>query len=533
MIWVDLIYNLALLVALSVVSGFVDTRWKRTTRLGALLQGVVFGGAAVIGMLRPFVYAPGLIFDGRSVMISLGGLFFGPWTMVVACLITIPLRLAQGGPGMVMGVLVILASAGLGIGFHRRRLGRSGEMSAIALLEFGVLVHLTMLAMTAALPPTMILPVLKRIAWPVLLTYPLATVLIGKILSDQAARGRFLEELRTSEQRFQAIFNSAFQFTGLLTPAGLLTEANKAILDFGGLRREEVIGQPFWQARWWRGNEARVRQLQEAIRRAAAGDFVRYEVDLQGAGQTTATVDFSLKPVFDPAHRVVLLIPEARDITARKLAEETLRTSLEEKEALLKEVHHRVKNNLQIISSLLNLQAQKVGNAEARVFLRETQNRIRAMALLHETLYGSESLARVNFRRYAESLCAHLGRTYASPAHSVRLRPEIAEVTLPPDQAIPAGLIINELVSNAFKHAFVNRAEGEITVQLRTSDEHSYTLRVTDNGVGLPATTDPQAPTTLGLRLVDTLARQLDGTLTTRLDSGTVFEIVFPIQPQA
>lgn len=128
MVLVDLIYNLALLVALSVVSGFVDTRWQRTTRVGMLLQGVVFGGAAMIGMLRPFVFAPGLIFDGRSVMISLAGLFFGPWTAAVTCLMTIPLRLLQGGPGALMGVLVILSSAALGVGFHRLRRRHLGEV---------------------------------------------------------------------------------------------------------------------------------------------------------------------------------------------------------------------------------------------------------------------------------------------------------------------------------------------------------------------------------------------------------------------
>ena len=107
MVWIELIDNLAVLIALSVVSGFIDARWKRGTRVGVLLQGIVFGGAAVIGMLRPFVFLPGLVFDGRSVMISLGGLFFGPWTAAVACLMTIPLRLALGGSGAAMGVLVI------------------------------------------------------------------------------------------------------------------------------------------------------------------------------------------------------------------------------------------------------------------------------------------------------------------------------------------------------------------------------------------------------------------------------------------
>lgn len=330
MIWVDLIYNLALLISLSVLSSFVDARWKRTTRLGVLLQGVVFGGAAAIGMLRPFVYAQGLIFDGRSVMISLGGLFFGPWTAAVACLMTIPLRMAQGGTGATMGVLVIVSSAAIGVLFHLvHRNGRSGRLPTFSLLLFGIVVHLAMLTMTLALPFNMILPVLQRIAWPVMLTYPLATVLIGRILSDQAERAQSLAALQDSEQRFRAIFNSAFQFTGLMTPDGTLAEVNQTALDFAGVAKENVIDRPFWETPWWRGNEPRVRQLRDAVARAAAGEFVRYEVELQGVGTTTVVMDFSLKPVFDEVGRVALLIPEGRDITERRQAEEALRFSAE------------------------------------------------------------------------------------------------------------------------------------------------------------------------------------------------------------
>ncbi len=338
MVWIDLIYNLALLVALSVVSGFVDSRWKRDTKLGAILQGLVFGGAAVIGMLRPFVFAPGLIFDGRSVMISLGALFFGPWTAAVTCLMTIPLRVAQGGPGAVMGVSVILASAAIGVAFWLRRPPGPREVSFKTLLVFGIWVHLVMLALTTALPREMILPVLKRIGWPVILIYPLATVLIGKILSDQAARAGFLESLQESERRFRAIFNSTFQFTGVLQPDGTVTEANQAALDFAGIKLEDVRHRPFWEARWWAGNEARVRQLREALTRAAGGEFVRYEVELQGAGDRTAVVDFSIKPVRDAADRVVFLVPEGRDITERIRAEAETRAGEERLRGILETI---------------------------------------------------------------------------------------------------------------------------------------------------------------------------------------------------
>ena len=205
MIWVDLIYNLAMLIALSVVSGFVDMRWKRSTWTGACLQGVVFGSAAVIGMLRPFVMGPGLIFDGRSVMISLGALFFGPWAGAVACLMTVPLRIFQGGSGVWMGTMVILVSAGIGTLLHWARHGKQGKISSLTLFLFGLLVHMGMLSMAIFLPAEVAWTVLKKISLPVMSIYPLATVLIGKILSDQASQDQLLGSLREERERLAGI----------------------------------------------------------------------------------------------------------------------------------------------------------------------------------------------------------------------------------------------------------------------------------------------------------------------------------------
>ena len=150
--------------------------------------------------------------------------------------------------------------------------------------------------------------------------------IVGAIESirDVTDRKQAEEALRESENRFRAIFNSTFQFTGMMTPDGVLMEANQASLDFAGIAKEDVIGKPFWDARWWRGNEARVQQLKQAIARAAEGQFVRYEVELQGAGDTRAIIDFSLKPVFGPDGNLTMLIPEGRDIEERKRAEDAL-----------------------------------------------------------------------------------------------------------------------------------------------------------------------------------------------------------------
>jgi two-component system, cell cycle sensor histidine kinase and response regulator CckA len=315
MVWIDLIYNLALLVALSVVSGFVDARWKRNTRLGRLLQGVVFGSAATIGMLHPFVFAPGVVFDGRSVMVSLGALFFGPWAAAVACLMTIPLRMVQAGPGATTGVLVILASAAIGVCFHLRREIR--EVSVAALLGFGVVVHLAMLAMMVTLPPDMILPVLKGIGWPVMLAYPPATVLIGKILSDQAARSGFLESLRESEDRFRCLVESAPEAI-FVQRQGRIVYLNPAMLTLVGASKSgELLGTDFM--------ERMAPEYRQAIREridfqretgSAAAPMDQEYLRLDGSRVPVETTAVAIGYQGGDAHLVF-----ARDITDRKRTE--------------------------------------------------------------------------------------------------------------------------------------------------------------------------------------------------------------------
>lgn len=208
MVVVELVYNLALLIAMSVVSGFVRHRWKRRWE-GEVLQGIVFGTAAVIGMLRPLVLTEGLIFDGRSVMISLCGLFFGPLSALVAGGMASACRLWQGGVGTPMGVLVVLCSVCLGAFFHSRWRRCEGQYTVGQLLAFGLLVHLAMLAMAFSLPLEVALDTLRRIGLPVLLTYVPATLLVGKILGDQDARERFTAALRDSEDRLRTALEAS------------------------------------------------------------------------------------------------------------------------------------------------------------------------------------------------------------------------------------------------------------------------------------------------------------------------------------
>lgn len=217
------------------------------------------------------------------------------------------------------------------------------------------------------------------------------------------------------------------------------------------------------------------------------------------------------------------------EVAERKQAEQATKTSLVEKELLLKEIHHRVKNNLQIISSLLNLQSTHTDDPRLQEICQDSQDRIRSMALIHEKLYRSENLALIKLAEYLEELTDYLFRSHSVAAHKIELKIEANEVLLDINTAIPCGLIINELVSNAFKHAFVNGQQGKIVIKIWSNTADQLTILVNDNGIGLPGDIDFRNATSLGLQLVNALVTQLDGTIELERQHGTTFKVTLRI----
>lgn len=213
-----------------------------------------------------------------------------------------------------------------------------------------------------------------------------------------------------------------------------------------------------------------------------------------------------------------------RDITRQVETETRLRDSIHEKEVLLREIHHRVKNNLQVVQSLLGLQARAHDDPRVRAMFEESQARIHSMALLHETLYGSTDLARIDFAEYLTQLAAHLLRSYGALGR-VRLRAELDKVQLNLDVAVPCGLIVNELLSNSLKYAFPNNRQGEIRIGLREPEAGLVELLVADDGIGLGS--EWQTSKTLGLRLVRTLADQLGAKLEIGNTGGAEVKLTF------
>lgn len=215
----------------------------------------------------------------------------------------------------------------------------------------------------------------------------------------------------------------------------------------------------------------------------------------------------------------------AEDITERKRTEQQIQASLKEKDILLQEIHHRVKNNLQVISSLLNLQSGYIKDQQAIESFKESQNRIKSMALIHENLYQTKNLSQINFAEYVQQLGVNLFRAYGVNSSAISLKVDVENVLLSVDTAIPCGLIVNELVSNSIKHGFTPGKSGEICILLIRVPNQDNKLRLTvrDNGVGFPKNIDIREPESLGLQLVNTLAAQMKGTV--ELNSKGITEV--------
>ena len=346
-------------------------------------------------------------------------------------------------------------------------------------------------------------------------------------------RRRSTHALEESERRFRAIFDQTFQLMGLLSPDGTLLEANQAALEYVAAAPADVMGRPFWETPWWTHDPELKTWVRDAVAEAASGKFVRQEVGHRGADGVVRSFDFSLKPVMDAEGRVSLLIPEGRDISERKRAEEErdrLLTLEREKSEQLKlsvrEAHHRIKNNLQSISDLLYLELTSGDGTTAEDALQESIDRIQAIATVHDLLSQDEDVRVVDARVVLERLVPMV--LHGGPAiGAADVEMDVASVPLSSKRATALALIVNELVSNAVKHACNNGKSGMIRLSLR-QDSEDLVLRVRDNGPGLPAEFDLAKDSHVGLDVVRTLAeRDLNGCFALRNEGGVVAEVRF------
>lgn len=234
-------------------------------------------------------------------------------------------------------------------------------------------------------------------------------------------------------------------------------------------------------------------------------------------------------PIYDDQGRLVALEGIARDVTERIKAEAALQRSLREKEILLREIHHRVKNNMQVISSMINLQAHLIENEKVKEIFKQCQKRIRSMALVHEKLYSSPDLTSIDFGNYLESIAQIIFHEYQWQLGQIEMEKRIEPLRLNINLAIPLGLIVNELLTNCFKHAFPQGRSGKIWITLEKVTEKRAKLEIKDNGVGIPEDIEWKKPKTMGLTIIDALVDQIDGEMEIDRVAGTAIRIFFPL----
>nr|WP_319374618.1 PAS domain S-box protein [uncultured Methanobacterium sp.] len=359
-----------------------------------------------------------------------------------------------------------------------------------------------------------------------LLSANLTDDIISGMLMDITSRKIAEKALQDNEEKYRTLFESNPNYTLLLNLDGRILDINGAASEFMGLTPEKVIGRNLLELRIFQ--EEDVDFLREKFSQAVKGETVKLaQYKLINKKGEYNWVQSQLVPIKKDGEIYSILVIDT-DITERKNAIDNLKSSVNEKEILIKEIHHRVKNNMQIISSLLNLQSQHLTDDEkvARDVLKESQNRVKSMAMIHEKLYQSKDFTHIKFEDYVQRLVSDLFYSYNTTVKKVKFRVDVENVDLNMETAVPCGLIISELFSNSLKHAFPHGREGEVYVSLKKEDGE-YELVISDNGIGIPHDFNFKHPESLGLQLINNLTKQLDGEIKLDRSHGTKFIITF------
>jgi len=360
---------------------------------------------------------------------------------------------------------------------------------------------------------------------------------VVEISNDISALKATEEALRASESKARALFENAAQ--GILTAStdGRIVTANAMVEKLFGYDRGELLGQLVEVL------------LPESMRDGHKGRHAEYEAqrgtrpmglgrDLRARRKDGSEFPVEVSLSFIPEGRDGIAVAFVSDISLREQSRREaaamvrrLEAALAEKTVLLQEVHHRVKNNLAVIASLLGMQADAIGDGPASRYLMESRQRVHSMALIHEHLYGIGNLKRVRLDEYAEKLASELQISW-SPLADITVRVEAEPLELSVEQAIPCGLILNELLSNALKYAFPNHRGGQIVVEIARPKAGFIAVTVRDDGAGLPEEFDWRNAKSLGLKIVQILARQIGGVIELRRAGGTAFELTFPFEDE-
>ena len=338
-----------------------------------------------------------------------------------------------------------------------------------------------------------------------------------------------LTKWKRQEERFRLVVEAAPNAMVMVNRRGRIEMVNSQAESVFGYPREEMVGQPIEMLVPQRFRD-RHPEFRDAYFTASTPRPMGAGRDLYGRRKDGSEfpVEIGLNPI--ETEDGVMVLSAIVDISDRKHKEERIAASLKEKELMLGEIHHRVKNNLQFIHSLIDLQADKIDDPAARAMLTDCKNRIASMGLVHNLLYQSRDMSLIDFQQFIQQVIHKLKDSLVFADGQVNLSVDAERLNLPLDTAIPCGLIVNELIANAFKHAFPNERSGLIEVGARIDDDNNVVISVSDNGVGIPAEADIVGGDTLGLTLVHLLTEQIGGQLEIHRADPTRFNLRFPMQ---
>jgi len=341
------------------------------------------------------------------------------------------------------------------------------------------------------------------------------------------------KKLREQAAKIHAIFDSTAMLIWTIDKDYRILAYNRVFGDkhLQFLGHEVSIGSNFVSILKDSLSKEGIKDLKQYIHAAFKGKRQQFEGKFTSKDGRMRWLETYFGPVYSEDGDIREVSCISHEITDKKIIEKQMRDNIREKEILLQEVHHRVKNNLQVISSILNLQTSFVKDKESLDILRESQNRIKSMSFIHESLYQTKDFSGIEFSDYILSLSQNLIHTYSLNKTKIILKSDLRETKLTLDQAIPCGLIVNEIVSNALKYAFPDRDTGTLFLGIRDEGGKIF-MEISDDGIGMPEGIDPEDADTLGIQLIYTLIEQLDATIELKVEEGTKYLITFDKQPE-
>lgn len=536
-----MIQNSALLLAMmSIVDLLTSKKSVERRWLSKVLAGVLLGLLCIALMTSAFELEKGIIFDTRSVLLSLSGLFLGWFPTFLAMIISSVFRFWQGGVGSLAGVIVIFVSGGIGVLWRQFRKGQLSKISVLELFGFGVVVHLAMIIfLVLTLPNESGMKVLKGVSLNVIIVFPLATIALGWIAVHRFQREDSVVALALSEEKHRILFET--MSTGVIYQSadGIITSANPAAEKILHLPLERMKGKSSMDTRW---------------------KMIREDGTLVPGSEHPAMITLKTGEKFGPVIRGIHIpeiddyvwisihtIPLFRqgeekafqvystfeDITENKKMQDELVSILAEKEKLIHELSHRSYNNMQTIEAMLLFKLSTHPELSLEQFVQEINEQIQSMATAYRVLQNSESLSKIDMKGYLQSLIGAIVEK-RKKEYRLQLHFDLQEIPILLDVAVPLGTVINELVVNCIRHAFPrnrnSQEEPMIAISLRISKDCEIEITISDNGVGWEPHrgNDPNSITKGGIGLVVSLVeRQLGGSITFKKNKGTIVSINF------